>query len=78
MTVDEFKKENKILLTYSLTAFQLLAINFYLVFIDIKKKSITQRKDFKTENKGSRGKKMKSIMLVNNYQQINLYNKILS
>lgn len=78
MTVDEFKKENKILLTYSLTAFQLLAINFYLVFIDIKKKSITQRKDFKTENKGSREKKMKSIMLVNNYQQINLYNKILS
>lgn len=56
MTVDEFKKENKILLTYSLTAFQLLAINFYLVFIDIKKKSITQRKDFKTENKGSREK----------------------
>lgn len=71
------KKNNKIILTYSPTAFQLLAINFYLAFIDIKSKSITQRKDFKTENKGSR-RKMKSIMLVNNYQQINLYTKILS
>lgn len=70
-------KTNKILLTYSPTASQLLAINVYLAFIDIKSKSIPQRKDFKTENKGSR-KKMKSIMLVNNYQQINLYNKILS